>query len=118
MRKRSYLLERYPSVDLVHLDSEVIRYSLDLRGGTCGQSGARTIDDGRTYDEVLPHALELVADVVVVPLLPPFLLEEVERLFQDLEWSDGVGIGKLLRRKSSEEVTQRRSRGLTEVSRR
>lgn len=35
------------------------------------------------YSEILPQTLELVADVVVVVLSAPLLLEQLERLSED-----------------------------------
>ena len=60
----------------------------------------------KTHDEVLSHALELVAHPVVVALLSPFPHQEFEGLLQDVERSDCVGVRKLRR------VTDREPRGL------
>ena len=48
-------------MELVHLDCEISFYSL--------------------YHEVLSNGFELVADIGIVPLSTPFLLQQFESLF-------------------------------------
>lgn len=48
-----------------------------------------------TDQQILPHALELVAHPVVVVLVSPFPLQEFQSLLQNVERSDRVRIRKL-----------------------
>lgn len=74
----THRLHRDPRMDLVHLHGKVVFDALD--------------------GEVLSHRLELVADVRVVALGPPLVLEEVERLDQDGQGANRRRVGFLSRR--------------------
>lgn len=111
-RERFYFFKSDSSVNFIDLHSEIVRYPLYLREPKSIQLHAlvpffpvsktqeeKGDDRRRPYNEILSHALELVTDVVVVRLVPPFAFEEVESLLQDRERSDRGRIGQLSRRK-------------------
>lgn len=92
--KEAHLLKSYPCVDLVHCTGKVILDALDLARKK-GVSRRLTRARDWTHRQVLSHALELVADVAIVPFFFPLGLEKVKRFLQDRQGSDGGGVGNL-----------------------
>lgn len=54
--------------------------------------GYREIILDALYGQILAHALELIANVSVVVLFPPFLFEQLERLLEDRQRPNGCRI--------------------------
>lgn len=73
---------------------------------TCEETGRQLqLRRGRrpeeTHRQILPHALELIADVAVVPFFFPLGLEEVKRPLEDRQGANGGRVGNLCARSSA-----------------
>lgn len=106
-------------MDLVNLHGKVVSDSLNLRKRRTVSHHRKGRGRKGTYNQILPHRLELIANVVVVAVLLPFLLQQVESLLENGEWSDSSFVGTLREEKVQyslrRELRETTHRGKTEI---
>lgn len=73
MCTRGYLFQSYSCVQFVDLNCELGFDPL--------------------HHQILSNRFELVADICIIPLSTPLLLQQLQRLFQDLWWTDNTRVG-------------------------